>query len=102
MLFTFREEFQALCLTRVCLCVYLPGLAHNTVRSVYSLLLWTTLIGPFTILIWQLDGVFLLILIKSALLFSFDQILWQILDDSYKFANIRKNVGNFYSSPSES
>ena len=37
---------------------------------VYSLLLWTTLIGPFMILIWQLDGVCLLILIKSALLFS--------------------------------
>ena len=36
----------------------------------YSLLLWTTLIGPFMILIWQLDGVCLLILIKSALLFS--------------------------------
>ena len=36
----------------------------------YSLLLWTTLIGPFMILIWQLDGVCLLIVIKSALLFS--------------------------------
>ena len=63
------------------------------------------------ILIWQLDGVCLLILIKSALLFSdaiynldllvvsdiFDRILWQILDYPYKFANIRKNIGNFYS-----
>ena len=37
---------------------------------VYSLLLWTTLIGLFMILIWQLDGVCLPILIKSALLFS--------------------------------
>jgi len=27
----------------------------------------------------------------------FDQILWQILEDSYKFANIRQNLGNFYS-----
>ena len=43
-------------------------LAHP--MSSNSLLLWTTQIGPFMILIWQLDGISLLILIKSALLFS--------------------------------
>ena len=74
---TLVSQFKAQCLSDTlmhCCTSYHTRICPDNVCSIkmseHSLLLCRTLIGPFMILIWQLDGVCLLTLIKSALLLS--------------------------------